>query len=98
MVRNISVPGEKTLCYPRVQDITRLSHTILRQLLGADAVVVHVGLNGIRRASLELLKMDFEELILALKDSKKRPVISGPKPSLATAVKDSAGYWYYTSG
>jgi hypothetical protein len=61
---NISVPGAITLCCPgaRVQDITRLLPTVLRQLLGADTVVVHVGSNDIRRASLELLKMDFKEL------------------------------------
>jgi hypothetical protein len=36
------------------------------------------GQNGIRRASSELLKWDFKELILALKDSKQQQIISGP--------------------
>jgi hypothetical protein len=49
---------------------------------GADTVVVHVGSNDIKRASSEHLKVDFKELILALKDSIKRPIISGPVPSL----------------
>ena len=49
---------------------------------GVDSVVVHVGSNNIRRASSEHLKFAFKELILALKDSKKQPVISGPVPSL----------------
>ena len=62
--------------------------TVLPQMLGADSAVVHVGSNDIRRASSEHLKMDFKELILALKDSKKRPIISCPVPSLG--VKDSA--------
>ena len=52
----------------RVQDITMLLRTVLRQLPEADAVVVHVGSNDMRRASSELLKLDFKELILALKD------------------------------
>ena len=70
MVRNIMVPREKTLCYPgaRVKDITMLLLTILRQLPGTDAVVVHVGSNDIRRNSSEILKIDFKELILALND------------------------------
>ena len=72
MVINISVPKAKTLFYPgaQVQDITRLLPTVLPQMPGADTVVVHVGSNDIRRASSEHLKMDFKELILALKDSK----------------------------
>ena len=53
--------GAKTLCYSgaRVQDITGLLPTVLRQILGADAVIVHVGSNDIRKASSELLKMYF---------------------------------------
>ena len=53
----------------RVQDITRLPQTVLPQMPGADTVIVHVGSNYIRRASSEHLKMDFNEQILALKES-----------------------------
>jgi hypothetical protein len=76
MVRNISVPKAKIMCYPgaRVQDIRSLLPTVLPQMPGADTVVVHVGSNDIRRAS--------SELIFVLKDSKQRPIISGPEPSL----------------
>jgi hypothetical protein len=49
---------------------------------GGEAVVVHLGSNYIRRASSELLKTDFKELILALKDSKKRKIDSGLVPLL----------------
>jgi hypothetical protein len=49
---------------------------------GADAVVVRVGSNDIRRPSLELLKMYFKELILALEDSKKQSIISDRLPLL----------------
>ena len=67
------VPKAKTLCYPgaRVQNTTRLLPTVLPQMPGADTVVVHVGSNDIRRASLEYLKIDFKELILAFKRQKK---------------------------
>jgi hypothetical protein len=53
MVRNISVPKAKTLCYPgaRIQDKTRLLPTVLPQMPGADTVVIHVGSNNNRRAS-----------------------------------------------
>jgi hypothetical protein len=51
---------------------------------GADTVVVHVGSNDIRRASLEHLKMDLKELTLALK---KQPIISDPVPSLGRGCK-----------
>jgi hypothetical protein len=68
MVRNISVPEAKTLCYPgaRVQDITKQLLTFLRQMPGAGTVVVHVGSNDIRRASSEHLKIYFKELIFVL--------------------------------
>jgi hypothetical protein len=38
--------------------------------------------NSIRNGSSERLKWDFEELIGSLLDTKKRPIISAPVPSL----------------
>jgi hypothetical protein len=108
MVRNISVSKAKTLCYPGAwaQDITRMLPTLLPQMLGADTVALHVGSNDIRRASSEHLKIDFKELILALKDKKRTPIISGPVPSFGCGYErfrrllcqHSEDCWHYTSG
>jgi hypothetical protein len=72
MVRSVSVPGPKTLCYPRprVQHITWLLPTVLCQHTEIDAVVFDVRFHDIRNGSLERLKQDFEELIGSLLDIK----------------------------
>ena len=86
MVRDIWVPVAKSMCYPgaRVQDITQLLPPILHKLYRGlkRLYVVHVGSNDIGLASSEMLKRDFKVLIKTLKDSSKRPVISGPVPLL----------------
>uniref|UniRef100_A0A674BQH6 SGNH hydrolase-type esterase domain-containing protein n=1 Tax=Salmo trutta TaxID=8032 RepID=A0A674BQH6_SALTR len=84
MVRHISVPGAKTLCFPeaKVQDINRLLPKAVRQSPGADTAVVHLGSNDIMKGSSEKLKMDFKEMIGSLLDTNKRPIISDPLPSL----------------
>jgi lysophospholipase L1-like esterase len=74
MERNISVPKAK--------EHNKGASTVLPTMPGTDTVVVHVGSNDIRRASSEHLKIDLKKVILALRDSKKGPIISGPVPSL----------------
>lgn len=88
----------KTLCSPgaRVQDITGLLPTVSCQNTGD--VAVHVASNDIRVASSEWLKQDFIELIGTLKHSKKRPIISGPVPSLSRSSEDSVGCWHDSTG
>jgi hypothetical protein len=84
MVRYISVPGAKTLCFPgaKVQDITRLLPEAVRQSPGAETVIVNVGLKDIMKGSSKQQKMDCKRTNCSLLDTNKRPIISGTLHSL----------------
>ena len=52
-----------------------------------DSIVVHMGFNDIMEGSSEQLKLVFKELIDSLLDTNKRPIISGPVPSLNRGIE-----------
>lgn len=89
MVRNVTVPGAKTMSYPgaRVNSITKLLPNVLRQDMDIDSIVVLVGFNYIMKGSSEQFKLDFKVLIDSLPDNNKRPIISGPVPSLNRGIE-----------
>ena len=53
-VRNVTVPGAKTMSYPgaQVNDITKLLPNVLRQDMDIDSTVVYVGFNDIMKSAL----------------------------------------------
>ena len=77
------------MSYPgaQVNDITKLLPNVLRQDMDIDSIVVHVGFNDIMKGSSDQVKLDFKELIDSLLDSNKRPIISGPVPSLNRGIE-----------
>ena len=89
MVRNVTVPGAKTIPYPGawVKNITKLLPNILCQDMDIDSIVVHVDFNDIMNGSSEHLKLDFKELIDSLLDTNIRPIISGPVTSLNRGIE-----------
>lgn len=80
IVRYISLPRAKTLCFPgaTVQDITDTIPRCVRDHPSILTFVVHVGLNDIKYQQSEKLKRDFTFLLRALKATGKQYVISGP--------------------
>ena len=79
--------SDKALNRARVHDITKLLLNVLRQDINIHSVVVHVGFNDIMKGSSEKFKLDFKELIDSLLDTNKRPIISGPVPSLNRGIE-----------
>jgi hypothetical protein len=73
MVRNISLPGFRTLCYPgaKVKYFTTLLPEAISQNTQTDTVIVHVGFNDTKLASSELLKSDSMELIAKMEIPKQ---------------------------
>lgn len=69
VVRNISLPEIRTLCYPgaKVKDITTPLPEAISQNPQMATVTVHVGFNDTKLASSELLKRYLMELIARLK-------------------------------
>ena len=63
-----------------MKDITGFFPSVLQPR--AAAVVVHVGLNYMKKGQSEMMKQDVVELINTLKGSEKQPNISGPVLSL----------------
>jgi hypothetical protein len=82
MVRNVSVPGAKTL-----HDINKLLPNILNRHHEIESFTVQVGFNDIMKGSSEQLKIDFKEQIGSLLDTNKHPIICGPLPSLNRGIE-----------
>jgi hypothetical protein len=74
MVRNVTVPGARTMSYPgaRVNYIIKLLPNVLSHDMEINSIVVHVGFNDIMKGSSEQLKLDFKELIDSLLDTNKK--------------------------
>lgn len=82
MVRHITLPAAKTLCYPgaRVQDIDSKIPQLLDENPSATTIIIHVGTNDLRNNQSETLKEDFMKLMDSLLQTDRKFIASGPLP------------------
>lgn len=82
MVRNITLPAAKTLCYPgaHIQDIDSKIPQLLDENPSTTTIIIHVGTNDLRNNQSETLKKDFMKLMDSLLQTDRKFVVSGPLP------------------